>query len=358
MVRNRNPQEPYGSTPIPATATPSRRRVRPGRRMLAAATVSALALAGVVTAVAPSAAAKDHRPGDRPSRTVPLPAGLQPEGITSGPGTRYYVGSLADGRIVTGDLRRGGPSTVLLPGATGRQIRGLFWDRRSGLLWAVGNQGPAREPGTASKVWAVDSRTGAVVRDWTIAGGAFLNDLVVTRTAVWVTDSGVDRLTRISVDRHGRPTPDAPTSLPLTGEWPATPAGANGANGIRTLPDGDLLLDNSTAGGLWAADRRTGEVTRIPVRGTQLTGGDGLLRDGRTVYVVRGTGQAVVDVLTLKRARHHGWTADYRRGLTDPTLDVPSTATLAGGSLWAVNARFGNPAPDTADYFITRLPIR
>lgn len=357
MVRTSD--EPDSSNRSSVTGgVPTGHRLRPGRRVLAVAAVSALALTGAVTAAAPSASAEEHDRGGHASRTVPLPAGLQPEGITSGPGTRYYVGSLADGRIVTGDLRRGGPSTVLLPGATGRQIRGLFWDRRSGLLWAVGNEGPARQPGTASKVWALDSRSGAVLRDWTVPGGVFLNDLVVTRTAVWVTDSGVDRLTRIPVDRRGRPTSGDPSFLPLTGEWPATPAGRNGANGIRTLPDGDLLLDNSTAGGLWAADRRTGEVTRIPVRGTQLTGGDGVLRDGRTVYVVRGSGQAVVDVLVLKRSRHHGWTAEYRRGLTDPTLDVPSTATLAGGSLWAVNARFGNPAPATADYFITRLPAR
>ena len=292
---------------------------------------------------------------------MPLPNGLRPEGITSGPGTRYYVGSLADGRIVTGDLRRGGPSQVLLAGATGRQIRGLYWDKRTKLLWAVGNQGQARTPGTA-RIWAIDSRSGAVAREWTIADALFLNDLVVTRRAVWVTDSGVDRLTRLALNRKGRPTSAAPTFVPLGGDWPPTAAGSTAANGIRTLPGGDLLLANSAVGGLWAADRRSGEVSRIPVRGTQLTGGDGVLRKGRTVYVVRGTGaaapkQGVVDVLRLSH-RRDGWSASYRRALTDPSLDVPSTATLVGGYLWAVNARFGVPSPEAATYSITRLPAR
>ena len=36
-------------------------------------------------------------------------------------------------------------------------------------------------------------------------------------------------------------------------------------------------------------------------------------------------------------------------------FDVPTTVALLRGSLYAVNARFGNPAPATADYWITRL---
>ena len=62
-------------------------------------------------------------------------------------------------------------------------------------------------------------------------------------------------------------------------------------------------------------------------------------------------------VLRLSRTRS-GWTATWVTALTDPSLDVPSTATLAGPWLWAVNARFGVPSPGTASYWITRLPAR
>ena len=150
-----------------------------------------LAAAATTSALATPASAGD-RPGHRHlPDTVALPDGLRPEGITSGPGTTFYVGSVSDGRIVTGDLRGGG-TTVLLPGATGRSLRGLFRDPRTGLVWAAGGLG------ADAHVWAVDGSTGAVVADVLVPGGVFLNDLVVTERAVWVTDSRVDRLARIA----------------------------------------------------------------------------------------------------------------------------------------------------------------
>src|SRR6188508_661689 len=58
---------------------------------------------------------------------VPLPNGFRPEGVTSGPGDTYYTGSLADGRIWTGDLSRG-TGRLLLAGVEGRALRGMQWD--------------------------------------------------------------------------------------------------------------------------------------------------------------------------------------------------------------------------------------
>ena len=156
-----------------------------------------LAAAATTAALAGPAYADDGRHGhhDLPD-TVALPDGLRPEGITSGPGTTFYVGSVSDGRIVTGDLLEVG-TTVLLPAATGRSLRGLLHDRHTGLVWAVGSLG------TDAHVWAVDDTSGAVVADVLIPGGGFLNDLVITERAVWVTDSAVDRLTRIALNRRG-----------------------------------------------------------------------------------------------------------------------------------------------------------
>jgi hypothetical protein len=36
----------------------------------------------------------------------------------------------------------------------------------------------------------------------------------------------------------------------------------------------------------------------------------------------------------------------------------PAPATPAGGYVWALNARFGVASPQTASYWITRLPAR
>ena len=326
-------------------------RTRAPRRLLLATTTLLASFALVLSGTSPATAHSRHdHPHPRPARNVDLPDGFRPEGIASGPRTTYYAGSMADGRIVTGDLRRGGTQRVLLPGQTGRQIRGMQRDPRTGLLWATGNVNDVFH------VWAVSTRTGRIVRDVTVPGAQFLNDLVVTRRAVWVTDSRVDRLTRIALTRRGVPTSEAPTFLPLTGAWPGGGTQTR-ANGIRRLSRGHLVLNHSSAGGLWDVDTRTGVARAIPVSGVTLTAGDGLERRGRTLWVVRGSDRESVTQLRLHR-RKGSWSATFRARLTDPRLDVPSTATFAGGLLWAVNARFGVASPETADYWITPLRPR
>ena len=118
------------------------------------------------------------------------------------------------------------------------------------------------------------------------------------------------------------------------------------------------MLNNSRVGVLWQVDARTGVTRQIAVDGGPgIVSGDGLEIDGRTLYNVRGSGPNQVAVVRLVRTRD-GWAARWVTALFDPTLDVPSTATLAAGYLWAVNARFGVPSPTTAAYYVTRLPAR
>jgi hypothetical protein len=326
--------------------------------LLAAALGAAPALAApapaavtAVTAAAAPAVAPAATPATRHGRVdqVALPTGFQPEGIAS-IGRTFFSGSLADGRIWRGDLVTG-KGRVLVPGVAGRSLRGMQVDRRTGLLWATGSEG------STGIVLAVDTRTGAIVRRIGVPGAGFLNDLVVTRRTVWVTDSNVDRLTAVGLGRHGRPAAAPARFLPLTGDWPATAPGQFGANGIRALPGGPLVLNNTAAGGLYAVDRSTGHVRRIPVAGTPaIRSGDGLELVGNRLYVVRGTGGSDVTVVRL-RATRHGWTGTVTGVLTDPRLDVPSTATAALHRLWAVNARFGVPSPQTAAYSAVALPL-
>ncbi|GAB2462702.1 hypothetical protein [Jatrophihabitans fulvus] len=321
------------------------------RSLFLAATASAASAVVVAAAVPAVAGERGPRPAPGRATTIALPTGLQPEGITSA-GSRYFVGSLNDGRIVTGDLRRGGAATVLLPGAAGRQIRGLYYEPRSKLVWAAGNVG------TTGHVWAVDSLSGRVASDTVVPGAVFLNDLVATRAQVVVTDSRAERLTTIPLGRSGTAS-GAPRFTALGGAWPGAVVenGERGlsANGIRLLDKRTVVLDHSTAGGLWAVDLGTGKARAIRVTGgPAITAGDGLERRGATLWVVRGTSDTSVAQLRLRHGRG-GWTASWQRLLTDPSLDVPSTATFALGALYAVNARFGTPSPATADYRITRL---
>ncbi|NUO36903.1 MAG: hypothetical protein HOQ27_17820, partial [Dermatophilaceae bacterium] len=258
-------------------------------------------------------------------------------------------GSVADGRILKGNLRTGMVRT-LLPAAAGRSLRGLFFDHRTGLVWAVGSLG------SAGHVWAVSSGSGRVVSDTVVPGAGFLNDLVITRRSVWVTDSSVDRLTMLRLTSSGWPTHAMPRFVPLGGQWPASPPNTFNANGIRSLPDGALVLNNSRVGGLWQVDRKTGVARRMMVKGgPPITSGDGLELVGTRLYNVRGAGGADV-VVTRMRRREDTWRAEWLETLTDASLDVPSTATAALGSLWVVNARFGVPSPETASFALTRLP--
>jgi len=204
-------------------------------------------------------------------------------------------------------------------------------------------------------VHVFDASSGDVVRTWTVPDAAFLNDLTITPTAVWVTDSGVDRLLRIPVLAAGAPG-NAIGFLPLTGAWPTS--GDLRANGIRALPDGTLLLDHSTAGGLWQVDPASGVVSAIPISRGTLIGGDGVELLGSTVFVVRGNDNESITRLTLGHSRSGKLTARWRGLITDPDLDFPSTTSRSARYLYTISARFSVADPTTADFWVTRTSAR
>lgn len=301
------------------------------------------------TARTPATAAADA-PGAAPSvarpKTLPLPDGFRPEGITSA-GATFFVSSLADGAIYRGDVRTGRGS-VLVPGAPGRVAVGLDYDRQRGLVWAAG--------GPTGTVTAYDARTGRTRATYRFAAG-FLNDLVVTRRAVYVTDSQRAQLAVIPLQpgRRGLPAASAARTLPLTGDFALVPNAFN-ANGIVAARGGRVLvLVQSATGRLFRVDPATGRARTVAVSGGTLVGGDGLERRGRRLYVARGTGPNRVDLLRFGPGLR---SARVVSTITDPTLDVPSTVTLAAGGLYAVNARFSTPPTATTRYSVTRLPRR
>lgn len=311
-------------------------------RRLALAATGALLVTLVSSAAAPAAQAQQS---DSFPQQIDLPDGFRPEGITTGRGTTIYVGSLANGAIWVGDVRTGQPS-MIIPGAEGRVAVGLDYDRRNDRLWVAG--------GPTGTVTVYDPRSGAVLMTYTVAGAGFLNDLVVTKRAVYVTDSMNANLVVIPLGRRGElPGQDAVSKLPLTGDYAQVP-GFN-ANGIVATPHAKwLVIVQSATSTLFRVNPDTGVARAIALQGGTLSGGDGLELRGRTLYVVRGQPNAVVPV----KLGRHLLTGQVRDAITDPSLDVPSTATLAAGRLWAVNARFGTPNPNTADYWVTQLPLR
>ena len=270
---------------------------------------------------------------------IDLPAGWMPEGITAGRGNTIYVGSLAGGGVWKGNVRTG-QGHQFIPHWGGAAV-GVEYDARNHRLWVAG--------GPTGTVRVYDASTGALLREYTFDPAGFLNDLVVTRNAVYVTNSNNAWLDVIPLGRHGRlPAPDATTTLPLTGI--VFEEDEFNLNGIVATRHSLIVVDTFT-GGLFRVNKKTGAATQIQTGGASVEHGDGLELHGRTLYVVRNQDH-LVQVFRL-----NWWltSATPRGTLTDPSLSVPTTAAFQAGRLWVVNARFGI---DTDEYYVTRLPAR
>jgi hypothetical protein len=308
------------------------------RLILLLGLVMALALV-----IAPAAAAHGSKPHAKPLPTrIELPDGFQPEGMTSGWNDKLYVGSLADGAVWKGSARSG-TGKILVPGVAGQLATGVHLDWR-GRLWVAG--------ATNKTIRVYSSTTGALLKEYTFSTAGFVNDLVITRKAVYATDSLNQQLLVMPLGKHGRLLDASKATFkPLTGAI-VYEAGFN-ANGI-VQSNGWLILVQSNTGKLFRVNPRTGFTKAIDTHGHGLVNGDGLLLRGHTLYVVQNFDNKVA-VLHLSR---HLTSARFVRDLTSPSLDVPTAATFAAGRLWAVNARFGVADPSTAEYWISRIPTK
>jgi sugar lactone lactonase YvrE len=277
---------------------------------------------------------------------IDLPDGFQPEGITSGFRSRLYVGSIADGAIWRGSARTG-EGRILVQGVTGRQAAGLHVDWR-GRLWVSGANNHT--------IRVYNALTGRLLKTYTFPTAGFINDLVITRRAVYATDSNNAQLAVVPLGWMGR-LPDAGEAflLPIGGEF-ALGAGFNN-NGI-VIKDGWLIAVQSNSGALWRINRTTGVAKKIDTTYVA-TSGDGLAVRGDRLFVVRNQNNLVA-VLNLSNLGGDHPSASLVREIASPAapnnLDVPTTATFALDKLWVVNARFGVANAATADFWITRLP--
>jgi sugar lactone lactonase YvrE len=276
---------------------------------------------------------------------IDLPDGWRPEGITSS-GTIAYVGSMANGAVRRVDLTTGDDSTIVV-GGSGQVAVGVEYEEGADRLWVAG--------GDTGTVRAYDAITGAPLATYQFGPvPLFLNDLVATDEAIYVTDSLNQRLIVIPLGSDGSlPAPTGAQSLPITGEL-VYEAGFN-ANGI-VESRGWLIVVQSNTGELFRIDPGTGVSHEIGLGGESVTNGDGLELVGATLYVVRNRDE-IVAVFRLGAGLGSASMLGEITAAPDD-LDVPTTATFAAGRLWAVNARFGTDDPDTADYWITQLPAQ
>ena len=304
--------------------------------IIVATTIVGLSSAGVVTAQ------EETFP-----EVIPLPDGFRPEGVVVGRGHDFYAGSLADGRIYKGDLRTG-EGGVLVEGETGNVAVGLAYDSRSNYLFVAG--GPT---GKAS-VYDADTGQEIAVYDLPVATNTFVNDVVVTRSAAYFTDSFAAQFYVLPLSARGT-LPDASQveAVALGGDFEQED-GFN-ANGIDATPNGkELVIVNSTTGKLFRVDPDTGNATLIDLGGDTVTSGDGILLDGKTLYVVQNFLNQIA-VVQLDSKLTSGEVVEI---ITDSDFDVPTTIAEFGSDLYAVNARFTTPPQPTTEYDVVRVSKR
>jgi DNA-binding beta-propeller fold protein YncE len=143
----------------------------------------------------------------------------------------------------------------------------------------------------------------------------------------------------------------AAQTIPLSGDYTQV-AGFN-LNGIDATPSGRALVAVQTANGrLYRIDPATGVAKTISLAsGESVPNGDGILLDGKKLYVVQNQNNAIA-VVRLSSDLTSGV---VRERITDPDFQVPTTIDDFGHRLYAVNARFGTPNPSTLAYQVVQV---
>jgi outer membrane protein assembly factor BamB len=291
----------------------------------------------VLVATAPAAASAHKRSHPPFPKTIALPVGFQPEGIAIAHKS-FYVGSIPTGAVYRGDLRSG-QGAVLVPAQPGRAAIGLKVTRDGRLFVAGGPTGHA---------FVYDARTGAPLADHVLAGGTpFINDVALGPEEAFFTNSRAPELFAVGL-RDG-----AVRRIALSGDYQQVgDATTTNLNGIVVADRHTLIVVQSPTGRLFSVDTRTGVARTIDLGGATVVNGDGLLlRHGRLFVVQNRLNQIAVVDLSRHLARGR-----VVATITDPAFDVPTTIAAKGSFLWAVNARFGTPSPQTASFNIVRVP--
>jgi len=287
---------------------------------------------GWLALLVPLAAAANPFPGH-----IDLPNGFRPEGIAIGPGHTFYVGSIPTGAVVSGDLRTG-TSSVLVPPQDGRAAIGIDIDSRGRLFVAGGPTGHG---------YVYDAATGANLADYTFTDGpTFVNDVIVTRTAAWFTDSINQVLYRVDIAPDGAL--GEATAVPLTGDIVYQP-GFN-VNGIGATPDGRTLVIVQTNTGLLFTVDTNGVTSQIDLGGA-LVPGDGVLLHGKTLYVVVRSPVDQIVVIDLAPDLSSGTITGT---ITNPDFSGPTTLDEFGNRLYVVNGRFSTPPTPSTPYWLTQ----
>lgn len=288
----------------------------------------------VLILLAPLLVASPARAAAYPS-SVPLPVDFQPEGIAIGTGSTFYVGSLTSGDIYRGDLRSGS-GAAFAHGPQGSAALGMKVDVPRGLLVVAG--------GATGAAYVYSTATGALLSTRQLAqpGSTLINDVAITRNGLFFTDSFAPVLYRVPLSAAG--TLGTPSTLALSGPAATIHQGAFNLNGIVATPDEKtLIVDHSDLGQVFTINPATGSSAAVAVDGLEPGTTDGILLQGRTLWVVENFANTLVGV-TLSPDLRSG---TVTTSITSGAFHVPTAVARHGSRLALVNARFdlGFPPP-------------
>jgi sugar lactone lactonase YvrE len=281
-----------------------------------------------------SASPASGRPG---VDSIVLPGATSAEGIAVGSGSTFYAGDLFAGDIYRGDLRRG-TASLFIDAPAGRMAVGMSVDQRHGLLIVAG--------GFTGQGYIYDIASGATVAGYQLgdpSAGSVINDVALTRSGAWFTDSTAARLSFVPIGRGGVPGPAR--TLALTGPA-AELSGAFNLNGIVVTPDGStLIVAHSTNAALYTVDPTTGASAEIS--GVHVPNVDGIVLSAGRLWAVQGFDNQI-SVIDLSPDLTSGVVTKV---ITSDLFQVPSTAARHGSELAVVNAKFDTGIPPTADSY-------
>ena len=115
----------------------------------------------------------------------------------------------------------------------------------------------------------------------------------------------------------------------------------------KLLNDRDITITHSAPVHVYD----TGRATLIDLGGGSVPNGDGLLLEGKTLYVMQNRLNQI-GVVQLNPELTAG---EIVGTITDAAFDVPTTIAGFGNAIYAVNARFGTPPTPDTEYDIIRV---
>ena len=279
---------------------------------------------------------------------IPIPVGYEAEGIELGRDQDFFVGTLSfsgnltnAGAIYKGNLVTG-EGQVLVP-PTGKPLVGLSYDARTDYLYAATGFGnPNRERGV--NVYAASS--GRLLGEIIFGDEMVINDVLVTDTAVYCTDSISTTLYKIPLENDGKVFSSVVEKIEMTG-FEMEP-GRNNANGLVGDFDGkELLIINVSTGVLYLVDTESGAASPVNIQGDEqlFGGGDGLYMDGRTLYIMQNFAQKIA-VVEMSDDLTQGM---FIKNIESDDFAIPTTIIGFGACIYAINTHYLELTAEGAD---------